>query len=372
MRKKLALSIISLEECFPQKGFSGGGHKVTKKLIEGLVDSKLFDIDIFCKKGVGTVEMSPERVECIKSVNILNKKTFKEDFQRRLKGQDYDYVLSSDILLPFANNIIHSHSSKFKSKNGRSKFNQLLAKAFYVKKIKVQEQNIAKDRATFTVSERLKKDFVENFNLDESKVFACHPALDSQTKFIAPSFNSEFTIGSIVGGGLNKGGHLLLLALKKIPQDCKVKARVIFPKMHKSFLFKSAVKALKLEDKVEILPKQADMEAYYKSIDCYVLPSLNEAFGLVVTEAASNSKPSIVSSTTGVRELISDDVNGFVFDREKSPVKNLAQQLNKAQDMYFNNQEKYTQVAKNAHELSMKLDWKKFTDTVINNMISER
>ena len=376
MRKKLALSIISLDECFPKKGvgggFSGGGHKVTKKLIEGLVESKLFDIDIFCKKGVGSVEISPEKVDCIKSVNILNNKTFKEDLRARLKNQDYDYILSSDILLPFANNIIHSNSSKFKSKNGRSKLNQFIAKAFYVKKIKVQEENIARDRATFTVSQSLKKDFMENFNLDEDKVFACHPALDSHTKFVAPVFNSEFTIGSIVGGGLNKGGHLLLLALKKIPQDCKIKARVIFPKMHKSKPFKLAVKLLKLQDKVEILPKQSDMESYYKSIDCYVLPSLNEAFGLVVTEAASSSKPSIVSSSTGVRELVCDNVNGFVFDREKNPVKNLAQKLNEVSDMYFNNQEKYTQIAENAHEMSTKLDWKKFTDTIINNMISER
>lgn len=365
MKKKLALSIISLDECFPKKGFSGGGHKVTKKLIEGLIESNLFDIDIFCKKA------SVKKMDGINSITVFNKKTFKQDLQNRLKAHEYDYVLSSDVLLPYANNLIHSNSSRFKSKNGKNILHRQILKIFNAKKIKSQENNLAYDKATFTVSESLKNDYVQSYKLDENKVFVCHPAVDGSLDFIAPSQNSQFVIGSIVGGGLNKGGYLLLSALKKIPQECNIKARVIFPKIKKSGIFKTAVKLLKLQDKVEILAKQADMDAYYKSIDCYVLPSLNEAFGLVVTEAAANSKPSLVSSTTGVRELIQDGENGFVFDREKNAVRNLAQKLNEVADIYFNNHEKFTQVAKKAHEIPATLDWKKFTDIIINNMVGE-
>lgn len=366
MVKKLALSLISLDECFPQKGFSGGGHKVTKKLIEGLVESKLFVIDIFCTKS------SVEKLEGINSITVLNKKTFKKDMQEKLKAQKYDYVLSSDILLPFANNLIHSNSSKYKSKNGKSLVHQQILKIFNSKKIKAQENNLAYDKATFAVSGSLKNDFVQNYNLDETKVFVCHPAIDNYSQFSTPAQGSEFTIGSIVGGGLNKGGYLLLSALKKLPKNSKIKARVIFPKYKKSALFRQAVKVLGLQKMVEVLPKQADMDAYYKSIDCYVLPSLNEAFGLVVTEAASNSKPSIVSSTTGVRELIKDCENGFVFDREKHAVESLAKKLQEVSEIYFNEHEKYTQIAKNAHETSQKLEWKNFTEIIINNMIGEQ
>jgi len=102
------------------------------------------------------------------------------------------------------------------------------------------------------------------------------------------------------------------------------------------------------------------------------LPSLNEAFGLVVTEAATNSKPSIVSSTTGVRELIQDGENGFVFDREKNAANNLAQKLQEVADIYFNKHEKFVELAKKAHEIPEKLDWKKFTDIIINNMVGEK
>ena len=364
MKKKLALSIISLDECFTQKGFSGGGHKVSKRLIEGLVESGKFDIDIFCQKSC------VENLEGVNSITVLNKKNFAKELKDKIESEKYDYILSSDILLPFANNIIHSNSSKFKSKNSKGWLHRQILLMFNSKKIKKQERNLPKNKAIFTVSESLKRDFVDNFNLDEAKVFGAIPAVDNYSDFVLPEKKSEFVLGSIVGGGLNKGGQLLLMAMVNLPQN--VKARVIFPKYKKSFFFRSLVNLLGLKNRVEVLPRQADMDSYYDSIDCYVLPSLNEAFGLVVTEAASHSKPSIVSSTTGVRELIKDGENGFVFAREKTPTKNLNKKLKEVSDMYFNEWEKFAEISKKAHSTSQNLDWKAFTDTIINNMIEEK
>lgn len=367
MKKKLALIIISLDECFPKGGFSGGGHKVTRNLILELISSNKFDIDIFCKKA--TVP-TPEGIN---SVTVLdNKKTFVKDLEKVLSEKKYDYVLSSDVLLPFGNILLHSNSSKQKSKNGKNIFLQQILKIYNAKKIKAQEKCFSKnDKAIFTVSESLKKDYVENFNLDETKVFTCYPAVDDYAEFVNIEQKDEFTIGSMAGGGLNKGGYLLLFALKMLPKTCKLKAKIIFPKFHKAFFFKFFVRFLGLQNRIELLPKQGNMSEYYKTIDCYVLPSLNEAFGLVVTEAASNFKSSLVSSTTGVRELISDGKNGFVFDREKNPVKNLTRKLIEVTDMYFNDHSKFIEISKNANEISKKLDWKNFTDIIINNMVGE-
>lgn len=365
MKKKLALILISLDECFNENGFSGGGHKVTKHLVLGLVESGLFDIDIYCKKS------AVEKIEGINSINILGKKNFNENVKKEIEKTDYDYVLSSDILLPFANNLIHSNSSKYKTKNGKNKLMQTILKFYNSGKIKKQEKNIPKNKAVFTVSESLKKDYVSNFGLDENKVFTCHPAVDNITDFTEPTFKNEFTIGSMAGGGLNKGGYLLLLALKTLPKSLNWKARIIFPKIKKSGFFKLFVRLLGLDNKIEILSKQADMHAFYKTIDCYILPSLNEAFGLVVTEAASNFKPSITSSTTGVSELIKDGEDGFVFDRTKNPIKNLADKIKEVADIYFNKPERYIEISKNAAKIAQNLDWKKFVDTIIENMISE-
>ncbi|MDD3437496.1 MAG: glycosyltransferase family 4 protein [Candidatus Gastranaerophilales bacterium] len=365
IKKKLALIIISLDECFAQKGFSGGGHKVTKHLIEGLVASGKFIIDIYCKKS------SAKEIDGINSITVLGSNNFKNNLQTCLKSENYDYILSSDILLPFANNLIHSNSSKHKSKNGKNKFLQQVLKIYNAGKIKLQEKNIPRDKAVFTVSESLKNDYLINFNLDKKKVFVCYPAVDDYSEFMPSAKKDIFTIGSMAGGGLNKGGYLLLFALKRLPKTSKLKARIIFPKFHKALLFKTMINVLGLKDKIELLPKQANMQEYYKSIDCYVLPSLNEAFGLVVPEAASNFKPSIVSSTTGVRELIKDGENGFIFNRKKFPVKNLVDKLMEVENIYFNDNEKFMEISKNAHEISTKLDWKEFVDTIIDNMVRE-
>lgn len=370
-KKKLALIVISLDECFSTRGFSGGGHKVTKHLILGLIESDKFDIDIYCK-GTNTKATWANTVKGINSITVLNKKTFVKDLEEKLKENHYDYILSSDILLPFANNVIHSNSSKYKSKTGKSKFLQQILKVYNAKKIKIQENCFKNNnRAVFTVSESLKKDFVENFNIDESKVFVSYPAVDDYAEFIPSPVKENFTIGGMAGGGLNKGGYLLLFALKNLSETYNIKARIIFPKFHKAFLYKLFIKILGIQNRIELLPKQENMNEYYKSIDCYVLPSLNEGFGLVVTEAAANFKPSLVSSTAGVSELIVDSKNGFVFDRTDNPVRNLVQKLMEVIDVYFNDNAKLTEISKNAHEISKKLDWKKFTETIINNMVEE-
>ena len=48
------------------------------------------------------------------------------------------------------------------------------------------------------------------------------------------------------------------------------------------------------------------------------------------------------------------------------------QKLQEVSNIYFNEHDKFTQIAKNAHEIPTILDWKKFTDIIINNMIGEK
>ncbi len=366
-RKKLALILISLDECFTQKGFSGGGHKVTKNLIEQLIKSEKFEIDIYCKKGTAW----NNTVSGINSITVFNSKHFRKDLEAQLEQKAYDYILSSDVLLPFANNLLHSNSSKYKSKKCKSPLMRKVLRIYNHKKIKNQEKNISYDKSTFTVSESLKADYVENLKLNPDKVFVAIPATDDVQAFIAPEKKNYFTLGAIAGGGLNKGGYLLLFAMSKLPKSSKIKAKIIFPKIHKAGFFKLLIKLLKLEDRIELLPKQADMNEYYKSIDCYVLPSLNEAFGLVVTEAAANSKPSIVSSTTGVRELIKDGKNGFIFKREIDKIENLTNKIIEVSDMFLYKHEEFVRISQNAHKIAENLSWKHFGDTIINNMTEE-
>lgn len=76
------------------------------------------------------------------------------------------------------------------------------------------------------------------------------------------------------------------------------------------------VKKHDLSDKVIFTGKVSNTELpkYYAASDVFVLPSIArlEAFGIVIIEAMSCSKPVIVSDIPGVREVITDNVEGFL------------------------------------------------------------
>lgn len=363
--KKLALIVISIDECFAKSGFSGGGHKVTKYLIENLIKSGKFEIDIYCEKS------SVDKIEGINAIFSLGKSALRALKKEDLK--DYNYILSSDVLLPFGNQILHSNSAKFKTKNGKSQLISFLNLIYSIKKIKYQENRIKKcDGNFFTVSNSLKEDFSTSYNINKDRIFVCYPSVDFIKENNENAKNNIMTIGSIAGGGLNKGGFLLLFAIKKFILESRIlkdnfRAKLIFPKIEKSGLFKKLIKVLGLSDFVELLPRQADMNAFYNSIDYYVLPSLNEAFGLVVAEAGANFKPSLVSSSTGVSELINNE-NGILMERTISGVSSA---LKDAYKIYMDNFESYQALANKAHNLATVSNWDNFASIIIENLKEE-
>jgi Glycosyltransferase len=75
------------------------------------------------------------------------------------------------------------------------------------------------------------------------------------------------------------------------------------------------VRELKLEKKVIFTGYVDDqsLSALYQRANVVLLPSNTEGFGLVACEGWFYGKPAVVSSGTGVSELVLDGVNGYVF-----------------------------------------------------------
>ena len=96
------------------------------------------------------------------------------------------------------------------------------------------------------------------------------------------------------------------------------------------------------------------MNNFYESIDCVVMPSLLETFGLVATEAMSYKKPAITSSYCGVSEIIADSKEGFVFNKNNH--ENLAEKM----ENFLNNSVSYEIISESAYETAVKLNWHSF------------
>ncbi|MCX7999169.1 MAG: glycosyltransferase family 4 protein, partial [Leptospiraceae bacterium] len=68
-----------------------------------------------------------------------------------------------------------------------------------------------------------------------------------------------------------------------------------------------------------------DLKALYSACDIFVLPSLEEGFGVVLTEALASGKPLIGSNVGGIPMQIRDGWNGFLV--EPANEKQLAEKI---------------------------------------------
>jgi len=78
-------------------------------------------------------------------------------------------------------------------------------------------------------------------------------------------------------------------------------------------LYRSALRQLRLEDRVRFLAPSADVLSFYSATDAYVAPSLEDAFGLPILEAMACGLPVIASVQAGASENIIDGTTGYLL-----------------------------------------------------------
>ena len=76
------------------------------------------------------------------------------------------------------------------------------------------------------------------------------------------------------------------------------------------FELERKVQELGVEDNVIFCGRQENVAPYYRKFDVLVLPSISEAFGLVLIEAMATGIPVVASKVEGPAEIIEDKENG--------------------------------------------------------------
>jgi len=95
-----------------------------------------------------------------------------------------------------------------------------------------------------------------------------------------------------------------------------------------------------------------DLKALYSACDIFVLPSLEEGFGIVLTEALASGKPLIGSNVGGIPMQIRDGWNGFLV--EPGNEKQLAEKIK----YLIDNPEERERMGKNSRKLAEeKFNW---------------
>lgn len=76
---------------------------------------------------------------------------------------------------------------------------------------------------------------------------------------------------------------------------------------------KNLIKIYGLNDKVKFLDYIDNKEEFFNNIDIFCLPSLKEAFGLVIIESMARGVPVVASNIPGIDEIVIHEMNGLLF-----------------------------------------------------------
>ncbi len=129
------------------------------------------------------------------------------------------------------------------------------------------------------------------------------------------SKNDKFTflyVGRILA---DKGLFELIEAYKNLKTkkiNCELWICGILNTENISSISKTQIEDWKDIDDIKWLDPQKDIENIYKQVDCVVLPSYREGMPKTLLEAGSMGLPSVATNVPGCRNIIQDNVNGFL------------------------------------------------------------
>jgi glycosyltransferase involved in cell wall biosynthesis len=178
----------------------------------------------------------------------------------------------------------------------------------------------------FAVSEKTKKDYVEQNQISAEKISVIYNGVDSN-KF-HPEVSRElirekYSLGDsliilTVGSGIVlKGCIFVLFAIKeilKVYPNLKLMMVGIDPN-HKERMINIA-KKLGVQNSIIVINRipNNQLPYYFSASDIVVVPSLFENFPVVILEAMSSGKPVVASRVGGIPEAIKENETGLLFD----------------------------------------------------------
>ncbi len=126
-----------------------------------------------------------------------------------------------------------------------------------------------------------------------------------------PHSNRPFTIGVLGGNPLRKGYLYLLEAWNRLALP---NARLLIRSSSDFSNYPKLTELLAASQHVELIEYLPNIAEFYESCDLFVLPSVDDGFGMALFEAMANGVASIATRNCGASELLTDGVDGLVID----------------------------------------------------------
>ncbi len=197
------------------------------------------------------------------------------------------------------------------------------------------KQTFARATAVHCVSQNILREAMQ-FGLDPQKAHVIHPAADTQ--FFQPLSEARpahstfhvLTTGSFIW---RKGLDYALLAIRKLVDlGIPVRFEMIGSGPDESQIY-FTIRDLGLQDHVHMLGQlsQELIKVKLQHVDVFLLSSLSEGISNAVLEAMSCGIPVVTTDCGGVREAVTDGVDGFVI-----PIRDPAAMASALQSLWQN------------------------------------
>lgn len=188
---------------------------------------------------------------------------------------------------------------------------------YYTTLYRLEKKAYRKLNLILSNTEYVKERLIDFYEVEASKVHTVYlpaPVEMVDEKKVRYKVNPPFTI-SFIGGNFQRKGLLQLIKAVKILKKDGFDVYLKVAGRDKNLsLIERWIKKQTLEDIVEFLGhlERKEIEKLLEKTDVFAMPSITEAFGLVYLEAMAFGIPVVGSKEGGVREIIEDNVNGYL------------------------------------------------------------
>lgn len=302
-----------------------GGVEQRRLLLAKYLDPEIYEQAIVCTKAIGSIPSQLEAAGCkVFPVGSLNHpfdfkthknvlKVIKEFRPHIIHGAVFEGVTMASICgaLSRVPIIIGEETSDPTNRSSRASF--LLKGLSLLTHRMVGVSPAAYDYLINTAKINEKKVVLINNGVEPSSEFSDKEknALREELKLV----NSNFVIG-FVGRLLDSHKRVsdLITAFSPIAETYPMARLIIVGDGPDKEMLVKLTNSLSITDKVIFTGYQSNTRPFYSIMNLFVLPSMNESFGLVLIEAMFVKVPVIASRVGGIPYIVKEKITGLLFE----------------------------------------------------------
>ena len=339
MKNKIKITYI-----IPSLDMGGAERLLTE--ISMNINREIFDISVICLRRTGIwaktlkkIGVDVQLVGSLPKLEFLSIPKIRKMLKKNKPDIVHTHLFGADVYggiaalsLGIENIISTEHNLNYNEGSIKKKLKTLVVNRF---------------SRIIAVSDSVRDYAISNYNLERNKVSVFHNGIHFEKYFekVNVKEKKQMVIGSAGRLNTQKGFASLIKAMRFVDKNISLQ---IAGDGKLKYDLRYLIKKYKLKNRVSLVGPQKNIQKFYKGLDIYVQPSKWEGLGISVLEAGAAGLPVIASRVDGIREIIEDGLDGFLYNYGDEKL--LAEKINNLAGSREKREEFATALQKNIFE----------------------